>query len=165
MDWPESARAERRVIMFAAVHLTLGMLTTDSLLAARTLLDGAYAASYGDRLTIGRRAQLGKDMIYRSGLNIDSALTYGEYDLEFFAECVESALRGAAPSGLSFVDVGSGVGRLVLASALLWPENFGSCAGVEKVPELHELACDAERRVTLPPTSPPRRFICGDDGW
>lgn len=146
-----------------------GLVTAESLSAARTLLDGAYSATYGERLTIGRKAQLGDDLIYRPGdlgCTIDSSLTYGEYNLDFFAECMECALEGLQNPArqLSFVDVGSGVGRLVLASSLLWPERFACCAGVEKVSELHELACDAEARmhVSMPHGAPPRKFICGD---
>jgi hypothetical protein len=44
-----------------------------------------------------------------------------------------------------FVDLGSGVGRLVLAAAMLHP--FRYCAGVEVLPELHAEALEAHRRA------------------
>lgn len=106
-----------------AASVAFGSLLSPAIQRANNVLQAAYEASYADRLMIGRRAQLGDDMIYRPGhigCTVDSALTYGEYDLDFFCECMESALDGLAGPSLTFVDVGSGVGRLVLATALMY---------------------------------------------
>ena len=147
---------------------TVALMAPDALQSVGQLLDAAYPSSYAERLMLGRQAQLGNDLVYRPGAigcTVDSALTYGEYDLGFFSECVERALEGApATVPLTFVDVGSGVGRLTLAAALLWPQRFKRCAGVERVASLHKLACDAERRAAelLPADAPVRQFVCGD---
>ena len=88
-------------------------------------------------------------MVYRKG-EYDPDLTYGEvrsrvhatthapptaadalplrprqFPLDLFSQFVERAFdRGgrSAPEDEVFVDVGSGCGRLVLGTALLWPE-------------------------------------------
>ena len=147
--------------MFALLSFAPGaVITSASLARCNAMLDLAYvSSSYDDRLIIGRKAQLGEEMIYRSGLNIDSTLTYGEFDLNLFASLVDRALDGVA-DGATFVDVGSGAGRLVLAASSLWP-RFGLCAGVECVPELHRVALDAAARVELPPSSPKCEFVLG----
>ena len=119
-------------------------------LVARVYPGGAGKSSggdeYGERLAIGRKAQLGDDLVYRPGLigggSVDTALTYGEYDLGFFATLVDRALDGGDGAGHSFVDVGSGCGRLVLAASELWPA-LARVSGVESVAELHALAAAA----------------------
>ena len=155
------AQFEARFVMFALLSFAPGaVITSASLERCNAMLDLAYvSSSYDDRLIIGRKAQLGEEMIYRSGLNIDSTLTYGEFDLNLFASLVDRALDGVA-DGATFVDVGSGAGRLVLAASSLWPQ-FGLCAGVECVPELHRVALDAAARVELPPSSPKCEFVLG----
>ena len=80
-------------------------------------------------------------------------LTYGEFDLDGFFEL----LRAAAPrEGETFVDVGSGCGRLVLAASELWPA-LARVSGVESVAELHALAAAAS-------SAAPRAvdFYCAD---
>lgn len=67
-------------------------------------------------------------------------MTYGEFDLNFFARL----LRLADPKpGDVFVGVGSGAGRLVLASALLHPKTWSNCHGVELSSPLHNMAISA----------------------
>ena len=80
--------------MFALLSFAPGaVITSASLARCNAMLDLAYvSSSYDDRLIIGRKAQLGEEMIYRSGLNIDSTLTYGEFDLNLFASLVDRAL-------------------------------------------------------------------------
>ena len=152
------------LVMTAAT--TSALVTPDALHHASRLLERAYSLSYAERLMIGRKAQFGDELVYRPGAigsNVNTALTYGEYDLGFFAQCVDCALEGVKSSHLTFVDVGSGVGRLVLAAATLWPERFSRCAGVEFAAELHRLACDADGRVSeLLSDASSRQFICGD---
>ena len=86
--------------------------------------------AYTTRLRIGRVAQLGADdeapLVYRPGLidtgssaqAVESALTYGEYDVDFFAALVDAALTagGRNAHGATLIDVGSGCGRLVTAA-------------------------------------------------
>ena len=121
------------------------------------------SSEFGKRLQIGRMAQLGPDMIYRPGAigcDVDTGLTYGEFALDHFACLVERALDGSSAEGLTFVDIGSGCGRLVFAAKLLWPE-LACTAGIEIVPELHALALAAAARTDIP-AAPRCQFICGD---
>ena len=140
------------------------LLLTARLEHATYLLANVFPSHlYGDRLTVGRRAQLGPDMVYRpsiGGNSVDSSLTYGEYDLGHFAALVDRALDGKGQHGRTFVDVGSGCGRLVFAAAALWPA-LACVAGVERIEEMHEMALAACERVTLP-EPPTRRFFHGD---
>ena len=121
-------------------------------------------AQYSERLMVGRRSQLGDEMVYRPGMigssSVDDALTYGEFDLALFAQLVDRAIEPNAGSlSTTFVDVGSGVGRLVLAAACLWPDRFARFTGVEKVAALHDLALAASARAQL---AQPCDFYCAD---
>ena len=138
-------------------------------------LGSRNAAAFSHRLSLGRVAQLGPDMVYRPGMlggDVDTALTYGEYNLDFFARLVDVALGGASlpgyaaddgtpVAGKAFVDVGSGCGRLVFAASYLWPQ-LRSCVGIEKVRSLHELAVKAEAAGTPEMEAAPRTFLLGD---
>ena len=155
---------------------TAGSRATVDIADAQQLLDTVYGPStYTDRLMIGRRAQLGDDLVYRPGLigssqPVDTSLTYGEYDLEFFAQLIEATIDGLDRDvsrdvdrdiDLTFMDIGSGVGRLVLAAATLWPHRFSKCSGVEMVADLHTLASEAGRRAESQLT-PRVKFVCAD---
>ena len=48
----------------------------------------------------------------------------------------------------TFVDVGSGCGRLVLAASCVWPE-LARAAGVETCADLHMMAVRAQARASL----------------
>ena len=91
-------------------------------------------------------------------------LTYGEFDLRGFLALLDEA---DPQPGDSFVDVGSGCGRLVLAAALAHP-SWASATGVELLEHLHESAvADHDRLVALLKTEPsiglaPCRFVCGE---
>lgn len=62
-------------------------------------------------------------------------------------------LAAAQPrQGDIFVDVGSGVGRLILTAALLWPSAWANCHGIELLPELHGAAIDARVRFDALPS-------------
>ncbi|KAL1523454.1 hypothetical protein AB1Y20_018394 [Prymnesium parvum] len=141
------------------------MLALLSLERAELLLSQAYAAHpFDERLMIGRQAQLGDQMVYRPGLlgcRVPSELTYGEFDLGFYAQLVDTALSTRGQEGGVLVDVGSGCGRLVLASAVLWP-GLRRVAGVEKVEPLHAIALAASQAVRLPPGAPTAEFFCSD---
>ena len=91
-------------------------------------------------------------------------LTYGEFDLHFF-----DSLIGLCDvhRGDVFLDLGSGVGRLVLAAALLRPTEFALCHGIELLPQLHAAATSAHGRLktqTAHPSQPvaPCEFSCVD---
>lgn len=68
------------------------------------------------------------------------SMTYGEFDVELFNRALE---RVRPTRGETFVDVGSGVGRLVLAAALLHPRTWANCHGVEISSPLHDAAVAA----------------------
>ena len=161
---PGLADADRFARYSKGPQMAVLLLLTARLEHATNLLANAFPAHlYGDRLTVGRRAQLGPDMVYRTsigGNSVDSSLTYGEYDLGHFAALVDRALDGKGQHGRTFVDVGSGCGRLVFAAAALWPA-LACVAGVERIEEMHEMAMAACERVTLP-EPPTRRFFHGD---
>lgn len=100
------------MLPLVASHVA-SLIAPEALHHTATTLNRAWPpASYADRLMVGRRAQLGDDMVYRPstiGCAVDSALTYGEYDLSLFAACVDRALIGLSPAcSLTFVDCGSG---------------------------------------------------------
>ena len=150
--------------MYFLVHsLILAHAAPAALSDATKLLGIIFPNSdYGERLVVGRAAQLGPEMIYRPGVTngIEAALTYGEFDFGFFAELVQRALdEQGSSAGQTFVDVGSGCGRLVFGAAALWPD-LACVAGVERVDELHRLAV-AATAFDLP-LIPRRQFICGD---
>lgn len=71
---------------------------------------------------------------------------YGEFDLDFFADCLERAAHwlaldkenSIAFEDLVFCDLGSGTGRLVLTSAALYPWKL--CRGVELLEGIHQQA-------------------------
>jgi hypothetical protein len=71
----------------------------------------------------------------------DIDLTYG--DVRF--DTIAAAINAVEPKrGDCFVDLGSGVGRGVLAAACLFP--FSLCAGVELLQDLHTAALEPARR-------------------
>jgi SAM-dependent methyltransferase len=132
----------------------LALISPDALVASEAFLGRAYGSmTYTERLMVGRKAQLGEDMILRRSIGdtpTDDSKTYGEYNLRFFAELVDHAIEALAPDRTAtFVDVGSGVGRLTLAASQLWPNRFARFAGVECVPELHALALEAEAKAAI----------------
>jgi len=88
-------------------------------------------------------------------------LTYGEFDLAFFYRL----LRAAHPEpGEYFVDIGSGVGRLVVAAALVHDWRFA--AGIEILEELHGLGARTHGRLLAEAGGDdgvwlaPCRFLC-----
>lgn len=67
-------------------------------------------------------------------------MVYGEFALSYFAKLLQCADPQA---GETFVDAGSGAGRLVLAAALLHPSKLANCHGVELSSPLHDAAIAA----------------------
>lgn len=98
------------------------------------------------------------------------ALTYGEFDVAFFAatlrraeEYVLSHVRGLSTSDVVFCDLGSGCGRLVLSAALLRP-NWKRYEGIELLSDLHQRARDAHNLSIRMGSSfsPSPRGVTGD---
>lgn len=86
-------------------------------------------------------------------------LVYGEFDLEFFARLLAAAKPKA---GDNFFDVGSGVGRIVIAAALLQP-TLGNACGLEILPALHMKAEEASTSLVYTPLMrAPLQFACVD---
>mmetsp|Transcript_30944 Transcript_30944/g.75674 ORF Transcript_30944/g.75674 Transcript_30944/m.75674 type:complete len:263 (-) Transcript_30944:617-1405(-) len=113
-----------------------------------------YAPTY--RLLAAREEQ------ERQGILGQSSVTYGEYDLRLFGKL----LKAAQPKpGEVFYDLGSGVGRLVLAAGLLYPP-FSACKGIELLPNLHEKGLkyfeDFEGLDPPHPAKPLLGIECGD---
>jgi hypothetical protein len=90
----------------------------------------------------------------QQGRDPPAANTYGEFDFYSFAQLLEVAIQelpsleededgGKAPQGMNnnitFTDIGSGAGRLVLAAAALHP-FWRRYRGVELLPGLHAMA-------------------------
>lgn len=66
-------------------------------------------------------------------------LTYGEWPVEAFLDALDLAVDGLPELGsLTFCDLGSGTGRLVLAAAARYP--WARCVGIEALPELHAVS-------------------------
>ena len=56
-----------------------------------------------------------------------------------------------APGGSSeftFLDIGSGLGKPSFAAAMLWPERFTRCVGIEYLSGLHDVACSLKEKWT-----------------
>ena len=91
-------------------------------------------------------------------------MTYGELPLELFQTTLSRIATHLDRKG-SFVDLGSGVGRLTIAASLLAPPGvFTGSKGVEIIQDLHETAMDAQARAfsLLPHYALPISFHQGD---
>jgi hypothetical protein len=88
----------------------------------------------------------------KNGKNPPKGLTYGEFDFFFFAQVLDQARayfecqdnsngqpRRPDWEDKVFVDIGSGVGRLVFAASALHP-NWKQCRGIELLPGIHREA-------------------------
>ncbi len=83
-----------------------------------------------------------KSILDRKSFNRDLALTYGEISsitpISEMFRLIRSHNNGTAlPSG-KFYDIGSGIGRPVVAAALI--HDFDVCIGIELLPSLHNIA-------------------------
>ena len=129
-----------------------------------TAVDALYPpAAYNDRRVLARDAALAlSGLSTAEGIPLaGDTMVYGEFDLNFFAQLLSLA---DPQRGDTLLDVGSGVGRLVLAAALLHADTLRNCHGVEISPPLHDAAIAA--RVALDSLSPsppvaPVEFTCG----
>ena len=74
-------------------------------------------------------------------------LVYGEFDIDSLAKALDRAVEllleednsNHSPKDITFCDLGSGTGRLVLATAALHPD-WKLCKGIELLPGIHEQA-------------------------
>lgn len=143
------------VLTSAAPTFTSAFSFSDKVLAA---IDRCYPpASYSNRRSIAYDAALSQTQTFTAeGIPLaGDSMVYGEFELPFFA----TLLRRADPqAGETFVDAGSGAGRLVLAAALLHPTKFANCHGVELSSPLHDCGVAAryefENIEDAPPIAP-----------
>mmetsp|Transcript_38262 Transcript_38262/g.59795 ORF Transcript_38262/g.59795 Transcript_38262/m.59795 type:complete len:327 (+) Transcript_38262:165-1145(+) len=130
-------------------------------------------ASKEERHNLGRQAQGLKDDGFLD-FWAPTELTYGEYNFGFFCELVAFAReqflaegsRGEdVPPQPSFLEIGSGCGRLVFGAAMLW--EWKLCEGIELIEPLHQLASSAEAILQkneegLKQHMSPTKLVCGD---
>mmetsp|Transcript_36492 Transcript_36492/g.145880 ORF Transcript_36492/g.145880 Transcript_36492/m.145880 type:complete len:200 (+) Transcript_36492:2096-2695(+) len=89
---------------------------------------------FGTRSDAFDRKGIAMDDAGRRGRSKDLNLTYGEYDLDLFTKLLD---RASPAQGDTFLDLGSGCGRLVLAAWMLY-DHWKRCFGVEIVDPLHK---------------------------
>ena len=121
-------------------------------------IDKCYPpSSYSDRRSIAYDAALSQTQKFTAeGIPLaGDSMVYGEFDIAFFSKLLQCAEPNP---GETFVDAGSGAGRLVLAAALLHPKKFANCHGVELSSPLHDAAISAryefENIQDAPPIAP-----------
>lgn len=79
----------------------------------------------------------------RNGEDPPQEFVYGEFDIVFLKQSLEKAreLLGKDDEDIVFCDLGSGTGRLVLATAALHPA-WKLCRGIELLESIHEEALE-----------------------
>jgi len=124
----EFDRAAARAANLAALYET----QLHAYIEQESLFDAAFAVYSAEQCR-----ELSKDNRRRLGFT-SPTLAYGEIKFEAFGSLVLSLIKHEVDLQLmySFVDLGSGVGKAVVAAALLG--IFEKCSGLELVPELHE---------------------------
>jgi hypothetical protein len=109
------------------------------------VLDGIHrlypTVEYADRNALSRSS--GYWPYIRNGDEPPIALTYGEFDMPFFAEILDRAIQPLA--GKTFCDIGSGTGRLVVSAAALHPQ-LALARGVEYLESCHDYAVKMQWR-------------------
>lgn len=99
-------------------------------------LKAAHAAYYACYGSIPGR-QIAEEGKMELGREDDDELAYGEVELLSFWEMLRELV--APQPGETFLDLGSGTGRAVIAAALGLP-TLNRCLGIELVPSLHQAA-------------------------
>jgi len=136
---------------------TIAAIITPSI---RNVINSCYPPTeYSTRRTIAYDAALASTTIYTpEGIPLaGDSMTYGEFDIDFFDRILGKTLPSP---GDTFVDIGSGAGRLVVAAALLHSRIWRNCHGVEISLPLHEVAIAARvafseiEKITQPPIAP-----------
>ena len=151
-------------MLLCAAGATASLATSTS---ARGVLTALFPAGsgYETRRMLARDAALARSSQTVGGIPLaGDSMTYGEFDLEFLSSLLDAAEPQA---GDTFVDCGSGCGRLVLGAALLQPKVWAECHGIELLPELHSEAIAARMRMDELPelaAAPiaPVAFTCAD---
>ena len=126
---------------------------------ARAAIDACYPpTSYGTRRDLARDAAVDSAISFTpEGIPLaGDSMVYGEFDLSFFADLLDIA---DPQPGETFLDIGSGAGRLVLAAALHRPNTWANCHGIELSSPLHDAAIAARYAFEnldepLPPIAP-----------
>jgi hypothetical protein len=146
--------------------LSIFLAAASGSLKTSSVLEMLYPRpSYDARRMLARDAALARSSLSAGGIPLaGDSMTYGEFDLDFLGSLLEAA---APQKGDSFVDLGSGCGRLVLGAALLQPSVWAECHGIELLAELHNEAVAARMRMDELPelsVSPiaPVGFTCAD---
>lgn len=112
------------------------LLPTPVLRAAHSAFHSVFSEVDGIALS-----DAGKKDMEREG---DSELTYGEVQFFPYWKAFRKAVQPR--SGEVFVDLGSGTGRAVIATALGFP-SLKRCVGLEVVPQLHWAALNAAGEI------------------
>lgn len=142
---PQRSPRRRTCLYLQPVEDPNAKLTTKSLAGVlyQDVLQGLnrlYPPSdYADRNAVSRAG--GYWPYIKDGEEPPLELTYGEFDLPFFAEILDHANRFSDSVGTwtdkTFCDIGSGTGRLVVSAAALHPD-MALCRGVEYVESCHD---------------------------
>ena len=146
--------------IFMCYAATAGSITSSGVLDVLFPRPG-----YDARRMLARDASLARSSVSAGGIPLaGDSMTYGEFDLAF----LDSLLEAAEPQkGDTFVDLGSGCGRLVLGAALLRPKVWAECHGIELLPELHNeavaarMCMDEVPELSAAPIAPVG-FTCAD---
>ena len=83
--------------------------------------------------------------------------TYGEFPLDSFARVVDRAFD-IFPTARTFLDMGSGAGRLATLASIMYP--FEHCRGIEILNSLHDLALSIQGAASIDRVSN-IDYICG----
>lgn len=107
---------------------------------------------YGHDKVRRMQAAMAKSNFLNANPDVDKRhMTYGEFPISFFLEIINvmaSMLREDGHQGGTFVDLGSGVGRLTLAASVLAPKDvWQESVGIEIVSQHHESALEAEAKA------------------
>ncbi len=134
----------------------------------------AVGGANGSSVSCNDGKRISKAERAKKGLN-KSSLVYGEVAFHTLGEVLwgPHCIHSLPAEGGTFVDLGSGTGRGVLAAAGLWP--FARLVGVEILEGLHQAAVEVanyyERNVrptfgtasSLPPPPPPPAPVVAED--
>lgn len=130
------------------------------------VIDEAYGDAHNAHMSTNRCIAARREGV-QTGLlaELGQKLVYGDMDLQLLSRALQ---RIELRDGDSFVDVGSGYGRAVIAAACLYAGRNGvrianSC-GLEILPSLHECAVQkyGEIAETLGGDLAPCEFVLGD---
>ena len=121
------------IAIFPQDNFHLANVKEQALLLSAELYD---RFSYSDALDIGKRQ---RDRLQYN----DASLVYGEITLETLSDVFNVMATHGFRGGFGgkFLDIGSGIGKLVIAGLLL--HDFDACWGIEILSDL----CDVSKKV------------------